>query len=116
MSLGLNIVANDFSSYFISYTPDKVSIIPRLSSSKLFLQLGIFFEYLSRRYTLHYLHYLGWSLFRWHFGKYVHMVFHYFHGVYLKTILFGNMLEHFFQISHDFFRKYPLTVFGIHNR
>jgi hypothetical protein len=112
MSLVLNIMANDISGYFISYTPDEVSIIPKLSCPKLFPELGIFLEYLSRRNALHYLDDLGRSVFRRRFGKYMHMIFYYFHGIYLKTILFSNMLEYFFKTLRDFFRKYPFTVFG----
>jgi|WetSurMetagenome_2_1015567.scaffolds.fasta_scaffold139432_2 hypothetical protein len=111
MILELNIMAYDISGYFITHTPDEVSIIPEFSCPKLFLEPGIFFEYLSRRNALHYLDNLRWSVFRRSFGKYVHMIFHYFHGIYLKTILLRNMLEHFFKILRYFLRKYLFTIF-----
>ena len=112
MSLVLNIVANDVDGYFVSDTPDEVSVIPKLSCPKLFPKLGIFLECLSRRDTLHYLDYFCRRVFWRCFGKYVHVVFHYFHRIYMKAILFGNMLKHFFQVFCYFPVEYLFPVLG----
>ena len=112
MSLILNIVANDVSGYFVTHTPGEVSVIPKLSCPKLFPELGKFLEYLSRRDALHYLDYFCRRIFWRCFGKYVHMVFHYFHRVYVKAVLFGNMLKHFFKVFRYLPVEYLFPVLG----
>ena len=110
MSLVLNIVTDYVSGYYITNTPYKVSIIPKLSRPKLFPQIGIFLECFSRRYTLHYLHYICRRVFRRCFGEYVHMIFHHLHCVYMKTIFFCNALKHILQIFRYLSAKYLFTV------
>ena len=112
MSLILNIPANDVSSDFIANTPDKIPVIPKLSRPKLFPELGKLLECLSRRDTLHYLHHLSRRVFRRGFGKYMHVVFHYFHSIYVKAVLFSYMQEDPFKIFRYLSAEYLLPIFG----
>jgi hypothetical protein len=110
MSLVFNIFPYYVSSYFVPYTPDKISVTPKFSSPKLFLQLREFSKYFSRRYTLEYLHYLRGCISRRYFHKYVHMILHYFHCVYTKLIFFGNLSKYIFQVLRNLTTHYPLSV------
>ena len=103
MLLGLifNVSSDHISSHFVSYTSDKVAVAPQLTSPKLLSQSSKLFEYFSRRYTLQYLHHFCRRIFRWHFQEYVHMVFHYLHGVNPKPIFLCYPLKHFLRVlSH----------------
>ena len=93
-----NIASNHISGHFIPYTSGEVSITPQLPRPKLFSQLSKFREHLSCRYTLHYLHHLRRRIFRWHLYKHMYMVFHYFQGVYPKTIFIRYLLKHLFRV------------------
>ena len=112
MGLVLNIPTDYISSDFITNTPDKIAIIPKLSSPKLFLEFRKLLKCLPSRYAFHYLHYLSRRVFRWSFSKHVNMVIHYLHGIYLKSIFLGYMLEHSFQISRNLIVKYLLPILG----
>ena len=112
MSLVFNVFPYYVSSYVISYTPDKISITPKFSSPKLFLQLRKFSKYFSRRHTLKYLYYLRGCISRRYFHKYVHVTLYYFHSIYTKFIFFGNPLKYLFQVLRDLTTHYSLSVLG----
>ena len=116
MSLILNIPADYIGSDFIANTPDEIAIMPKLSSPKLFLELRKFPKYLPRQYAFHYLHDLSRRVFRRSFGKYVHMVFHYFHDIYMKALFLCYMLEDFFQISRYLSVKNLPPILGYPNQ
>jgi hypothetical protein len=112
MTLVFNIFTNDIGGYFVSYTPNEVSVIPQLMRPKLFPQFGIFLKHFSGRYAFHYLHNLRRSIARRSFDKKVHMIFHHFHDIYTKLILFRYLLEDFFHVSSHLSIKYVLPIFG----
>ena len=112
MSLILNVFPNDICGYFIPYTPHEVAVIPQLMRPQLFPQFGIFLKYFSARYAFYDLYYLRWRIARRCFDKYVHMIFHHLHGVYLKLIFFSYFLEYFFYAFSYFIIKYVLSVLG----
>ncbi len=56
MSLIFNLLAYDMSSDLITYTPDKISIAPKLPCPQLFRQFQRLLKYLAGRHTFQYLH------------------------------------------------------------
>jgi len=98
MLLGLifNITSNHICSHLVPYTSDKVSVTPQLTSPKLPSQSSKLLEHFSCRYTFQYLHHFRRRVFRWHLQKYVHMVFHYLHGIHPESIFLCYSLKHFF--------------------
>jgi len=111
MSLVFNIFPDDIGYNVISNTPDEIPIIPQFSSPKLLPKLGILLEYLSGRYTFHYLYYFCWRISRWCSKEYVHMVFHYPYRIYLKFIFLCYLFKDFFYIFRFFSIQYFLSIF-----
>jgi len=112
MTLILNVFSDYVGSHLISYTPNEIAITPQLSSPELLPQFRILLKYLPRRYAFHYLHYSRRSIPGRGFNKYMHMIFHHFHGVYVKLVLFGYTLEDLFYVFPHLIVKNMLTVFG----
>ena len=110
MDLILNILPNYISRYFVSHTPDKISITPKLSCPQLFPQFRKLPEHFSCRNTFQYLHYLRRGISGWCFYKYVYMVFHDFHRIYLELVLLCNTSKHLFQILRNFPTQYMLPI------
>jgi len=103
-----NISPNHICSHFVTYAPDKVAITPQFPRPKLSSQPTKLLEHLSRRHTLQYLYYFRRREFWWHLQKYVHMVFHYLHGVHPKPIFIRYSLKHFFGIfSNLTYQDFP---------
>jgi hypothetical protein len=111
VSLVFNVFTNYIRRYFISNTTCEISIIPQLPSPQLFPYLRKFFEQFPCRYAFHYLHYPGRRILGWRFDKYVYMVFHHFHRVYIKFVFICNVLKYFFQIPRYFRIEDMLAVF-----
>lgn len=110
MDLIFNVFPYYVSSNLITYTPDKISITPKLSGPQLFPQFRKFLKHLSGRYTLQYLHYLCRRISRRHLNKYMHVVFHDFHRVYSEFILLSNPLRYLFQVPRNFPTQYMFPV------
>ena len=93
----------------VTYTPNKVSIAPKLPCPQLFPQFRKLLEYLTGRHTLQYLHCLCRGISGRYFNKYVNMVFHYFHHIYPKSKFFGYPSNHADAIQKfDHFVQSPL--------
>ena len=112
MILVLNVFSDYVGFHLISYAPNEIAITPQLSSPKLFSQFRISLKYLSCRYAFHDLHYSRRSIPRRGFDKYMHMIFHHFHDVYVKFVLFGYSLENPFYVFSHLIVKNMLPVFG----
>jgi len=110
MSLIFNILPYDVSSDLITYTPDKISIAPKLPRPQLFPQFRKLLKYLTGRHTFQYLHYLRWGISRRNLNKYVHVILHDFHRIYPKLILLSNSLKHLFQVRRHFPAQHVLPV------
>ena len=110
MSLIFNIFPYYVSGDFITYTPDKISIAPKLPSPQLLPQFREFLEHFSSRYALQYLNYLRRRVLRWRFYKYMHVVFHHFHRVYMKLILVSNPPKYLFQILPNIAIQYIFPI------
>ena len=112
MSLIFDVSPNYVSSYLVTYTSDEISITPKLSRPQLFPQLRELLEHFPGRNALHHLYHLCWRTFRGCLYKHVHMIFHYFHRIYVELILLCNMSKHLFQILRYFLTQYMLPVLG----
>jgi len=111
MSLVLNVFSNHICSNFISYASNEVSVIPQFARPQLFPQLGIFFKDFPCRYAFHNLYYFCWRVLRHHFHKYVNMVFHNFHRIYIEFVMFRYLAKCFFQVFPYLFPKQFLPIF-----
>ena len=112
MDLIFNIFPYYVSSNFITYTPDKIPITPKLPCPQLLPQFRKPLKYLTARYAFQYLHHLCRGIPRWCLNKYVHMVFHDFHCIYPELILLGNSLKYLFQVPRNLCTQYVLPVLG----
>jgi len=110
MILVFNMPPDYVGSDFVNNTSDKVPIVPKLLSPKLFPNLGKLFKYLSGRYTLHYLPDFRRRIFWGCLRKYVHMVFHYFHRIYIEPIFLSYFSKYLFKIARYFFTQDMLPV------
>ena len=116
MGLIFDILPYHVSGDLVSNTPGKIPIAPKLPSPQLFLQLWKLLEHLSCRYTFQHLHYLCRRAPWWHLNKYVDMIFHTFHCIYLELILLCNSPKHFFQVRPDLPTQYVFTVLQYPNQ
>ena len=66
MGLIFNIFRYYVSCEFVTYAPDKVSITPKRNIPQLLPQVRQLLKYFAGRYTLQYLHHLGWRVSRQH--------------------------------------------------
>lgn len=82
--------------YFVSNRSNKVTIVPKLSTPKLFLQPRIFLKNLAGAYPFQYIHNLCGRIPRWSSQKHMNMVWHNFHRIYFKFVLFGYFFKKFF--------------------
>lgn len=97
--------------YFISYRSCKVSIFPKLSAPQLLFYLRVFSKYLRGRSCLQDTHNLG-NRVSWRKGQeYMHMVFCYFHYVYLKFIRLTYLFKISLNALLDICPHYPFSVF-----
>ncbi len=112
MRLIFNILTYYVSGDFVTYTPNKVPIAPKLPSPQLFPQFWELLKYLTGRHTFQYLHYLRRGVSGRYLNKYVHVVFHDFHRIYPELILLSNPLKHLFQVLRNLRTQYVLPVLG----
>ena len=110
MGLILNIFPYYVSGNLVAYTPDKISIAPQLPRPQLFSQFRKLLKYLTGRDTFQYLHYLRRGISGRYLNKYMHVVFHNFHRIYLQLVLLGYPLKHLFQVFRNFTTQYVLPV------
>ncbi len=110
MDLIFNIFPYYVSSNFITYTPDKISITPKLLCPQLLSQFRKLLEYFTARHGFQYLHNLCRRIPRWCLNKYVHMVFHDFLCIYPELIFLSNPLKHLFQILRSLPTQYVFSV------
>ncbi len=110
MGLILNIFPYYVSGNLVAYTPDKISIAPQLPRPQLFSQFRKLLKYLTGRDTFQYLHYLRRGISGRYLNKYMHVLFHNFHRIYLELILLSYPLKHLFQVLRNFTTQYVLPV------
>lgn len=111
MGLIFNIFPYYISGNFVTYTPDKISIAPKLPRPQLFPQFRKLLKYLACRHTFQYLHYLRWGISGRYLNKYMHVVFHYSHSIYLELILLSYPLKDLLQMPRNFITQYVLSIF-----
>lgn len=99
MDLIFNVSPYYAGSNIIAHTPYKITVIPKFYNPQLFSKHGIFFEYLFTRYSFHYLFRFCSRIPRWHFPKYVHIVFFQAHSIYLKSLFLAIRLNNSFKYS-----------------
>ena len=111
MGLIFNIFTYYVSGDFVTYTPNKISITPKLLRPQLFPQFRKLPKYLTRRYTFQYLHYLRRGISGRYLNKYMHVIPHDFHNIYLELIFLGFLLKHLLQMLRNFITQYVLPIF-----
>ncbi len=106
-----DIPTNHLCRYLVPYTSDKISIVPQFPTPQLLLHLGKLLENFAGRNTFQPLRYLGRTIAWGDRKKYMHMILHYFLGIHLKAIPFGNLLKNPLQpIRYSLAQNHP-TIF-----
>jgi len=116
MSLVFNISPDYVRGYFVSYTPYKIFITPKLSRPQLLSQLRKLPKYFTGRYTLQYLHHLRRRIPRWCLQKNMYVIFHNFHRIYPELILPRNPLKYFLQVARHLPTQYLFPVLRYPNQ
>lgn len=111
-----NISTNHFCCNFVSYTPHKIAVTPQLTRPKLLPQSAKFLKYFSPGYALKYLHYFRRRILRRYFHKHVDMIFHHFHGINPKTVLFCYSSKYFLRVLRNLSYQHPLPILRYPNR
>ena len=112
----LNIFLDNIFCPFISNCSNKISILPKFTSSKFFLHFRIPLKYLPCSFTFKSLHYFRDRIPRWKTQKYMNMILCYFHCLYFKLITDGNLPKTIFYKFLDITSQYPFSVFGSPNQ
>ena len=111
MSMVFDIFLYDFTCHFVSNGSDKISIFPKFSTPKFFLDLWMSQKDLFCTHAFENSHHLTNRIFGWYRCKYMYMIFCYFHLFYFTISCFQYLFkELLYDISQLFFQR-PL-----HNR
>jgi len=97
--------------YLIPYTPYKIPITPKLPSPKLLSHLRKFSKYHLGTLALQYPHYLSRRILWWCQKKYMYMIFHYCHPLYIKLIYLCNFFKYSLHPLRYILSQYHLPVF-----
>ena len=107
----LNISTDYFTRNLVTYTSDKIPVIPKFPFPKHPPQRRVLLEYLPSRYTLENLNDLRRGI-PWRCrDKKMNMIFHNLHDFYFKIILFCNRPKYRLRGSGKLFRKYRFPIF-----
>jgi len=106
----LNIIPDHFSRYFVSYCPDKIPVLPKFSSPKLFLYLWMILKNYTRTNALQHPHYLSNTIPRWKGQKYMNVIPCYLHRINLKIMVPRNLLKN---TPYSFPNVFPQNPFSI---
>ena len=108
----LDIFIYDLPSHTVSDCTGKVSVFPKLTRPKTFLDARELAEQFPRTYALDYPHHLTYRKLRWKRHQQMHMVNRYFHFLYLYSVFFTYLSYELFRSSpYRFIRKYLLPIF-----
>src|SRR3989338_7468951 len=92
--------------YFVSNRSDKVSIVPKFSTPKIFLQPRVLFKNFAGAYSFQYIHNLCRGIPWWSSQKHMNMVWHNFHRIYFKFILLSYFPKKLFNsFLHPLFQN-----------
>ena len=106
-----DISLDQFRGHFVSHRPDKIAILPKLSSPQLLLNLRIFLKYLTRRNTLQHPHYLRDRIPRRKTQKNVHVVRCYPHLFNLKPMVLRHIPKYLLYLRPNIFLLNPFPIF-----
>jgi hypothetical protein len=95
---------------FATYTPDRVSIAPKLLHPQFLPQFQKVLKYLMGRHILQYLYRLCRGISEQYLNKYTHFLCYDCHRIYRELILFLNSLKCLFQILRNFPTQYVFPV------
>src|SRR3990167_8064474 len=98
MFLIFDIFLHHIRSCFVSYTPDKISVVPYLPTPHFFPHFRKFLVHFTSRDTLQYLYHSGGRISWRCFDKYMYVVFLYHHYLYPKPIFFSYTIKYLLQI------------------
>ena len=97
--------------YLVPNGSNKISVAPKLTAPKLFLNLWKFLEYHLGRNTLHNLDYPSRRIPRRSRQKQMYMIIFYFHRIYLKLIPLGYLLKDYLKPFRQIPLQYHLPIF-----
>ena len=106
-----NISLDQIRGDFVPHRPNKISILPKLSSPQLLLNLRIFLKYLTRRNTLQHPYHLGYRIPRRETQKNMDVVRGYPHFLNLKPMMFRHIPKYLFYLRPYIFLLNPFPIF-----
>ena len=106
----LNIFSDNFGRYLVTYGPGKISVFPKFTTPKLLLHLCVLMKNHARTYTLQYPHYPGNTISQWKRQKYMHVIYGYFHRVYLKPMIQRHLFKYALHTLLYVTTKYALPI------
>ena len=112
----LNILLYNIVGQMFPYCPKKISLLPKMTSPQLLLDLGELLENPTSRNTLHYTNYSGNRITGRKRDQYVNIFFRNLTLVYLKIKLTGNLIEKLFHSCTYIATKYLLPIFRTPNQ
>ena len=111
-----DIATNHLGRDVVSYTPDKIAIVPQFPAPQLLLHLRKLLKNHPGRNTFQPLHNLGRTIARGDRKKYMHMIVQYFLGVDFKSIPLGNLLKNHLQpMCHALTQDHPPIFWDPHH-
>ena len=111
ISMILNISLDQICGDSVPHRPDKISILPKLSSPQLLLNLWVFLKYLTRRNTLQHPHHLGDRILRRKTQKNMDVVRRYPHLLNLKPMMLRHIQKDLFYLCPNIFPLNPFSIF-----
>jgi hypothetical protein len=116
MSMVLYIFLYRFTCHFVSNGSDKISIFPKFSTPKFFLDLWMSQEDLFCAHTFQNSHRLTDRILRGYRCKYMYMIFRYFHLFYFTVSRCQYLFKQFFYTISHLISQYPLAILGCPNK
>jgi len=102
--------------HFVSNGSDKISIFPKFSTPKLFLDFRMFQKYFFCTHTFQNSHHISNRIFGWYRCKYMYMIFRYFHLFYFTVSRCQYFFKQFFYTISHLVSQYPLAILGCPNK
>jgi hypothetical protein len=101
MSLIFNVFPDYICGNLIPNAADKIPVVPQFPCPKLLPKIWKPLKYLTGRYAFHYLNHSCQRIFRRYFNKYVNMVFHDFHCIYIEIVFLSYLIKYSLQVTRN---------------
>ncbi len=105
------IISNHLCGYFVANGSSKISVLPKFSTPELLFHFRMLFENYTGTDALEHRYHLGNRVARGKGQKDMDMVFCDLKGIYLKAVMYGNLLKDFFCSFSQISTQDPFSIF-----